>query len=225
MLLPFLAPRPTAADRPDPTLGAVLDIGCGNARFASFLHGAELRFAYTGVDANAALLEAARQRLPPALAPAARLLPIDFLAGPNPGRNLPEGPFALVVLMGILHHVPGADGRLALLREAARRLAPGGHLALAAWQFEDDPRERRKRVAVGSLAPVLGEALDPGALEPGDFLLRFGEDPGAPPRYCHQVADAEFAGWPAALGLRCLADYRADGPRGDSNRYAILCHP
>lgn len=214
---------------PFPALGSVLDIGCGNGRFAGFLHDAGLRFAYTGVDANAALLEAARLRLPPLLDPAVdprtRLLPIDFLIGAHPGRNLPEGPFDLVVLMGILHHVPGADGRLALLREAARRLAPGGRLALAAWQFEHDPREQRKRVAFESLPRVLGEILDPGSLEAGDFLLRFGDDPDAPPRYCHQVADAEFEGWPEALGLRCLADYRADGARGDANRYAILCPP
>lgn len=208
-----------AAGRP---LGRVLDVGCGNARFACFLADAGLDFDYTGVDASAPLLDAARRRLPDRLAGRSQLLALDFLEGETPGEALPPGPFDLVVLMGILHHVPGADWRLALLRAAAARLAPGGLLTLAAWQFADDPREQRKRVPVESLGPVLGRPLDPNALEPGDQLLRFGDDRSAPPRYCHAVDDREFEGWPHALGLAREADYLADGRAGRSNRYALL---
>lgn len=220
-LLPFLTPGPVeAGDQRD--LGSVLDVGCGNARFASFLAEAGFAFRYIGVDANPTLLEAARRQLPTAVAASADLVRHDFLASDRPGEALPEGPFELVVLMGVLHHVPGADWRLELLRAAARRLAPAGLLVLAAWQFAEDPREMRKQVAWQGLAPVLGSTLDPHALEPGDLLLRFGGDPTAPPRFCHSVPDEELETWPDALGLPLVGDFRADGAHGRSNRYAVL---
>lgn len=219
---PGAAPRPDAIPGTAPDLGAVLDIGCGNGRFACFLHEAGFGFRYTGVDASEALLESARRQLSAEWAGDARLLRHDFLAGVSPGAGLPEGPFDLVVLMGVLHHVPGADARLALLRAAAARLARGGRLAFAIWQFEGDPREERKRIPFANAGPVLGRSIDASQLEPGDALLRFGSDPAAPPRYCHAVAAAEFESWPAALALEPQADYRADGPSGTSNRYAVL---
>lgn len=200
----------------------VLDIGCGNGRFARFLHEAGLRFDYTGIDANAKLLEAARDRVGPALAGPWRFLEHDFLASSEPGRDLPEGPFGLVALMGVLHHVPSAELRLGVLRAAAERLAPGGVLALTAWQFAERERFTRRRVDWSSVEGVLGAQIDQDDLEPGDFLLRFGDDPNAPPRYCHQLADAEFEGWADALGLRLIEDFRADGAQGDLNRYGLL---
>lgn len=224
-LLPLEAIDPTG--RPGRRrLGPVLDIGCGNARFACFLDRAGIDCRYTGVDASPALLAAAHRQLPEALArQGSELVLQDFLAGERPGEALPEGPFDLIVLMGILHHVPGSAGRLDLLRAASARLAPTGLLVAAAWQFDGDPREQRKRVAWETLGPVLGETLDPSDLEAGDWLLRFGEDPAAPPRYCHCVADGELASWPGALGMAAVDDYRADGARGDANHYLCLRHP
>ncbi len=222
------ASRPPAPDAPDsgrPRLGSVLDIGCGNARFACWLHEAGFAFRYTGVDANPALLEAARRQLPASLAATSELIQHDFLTSGAPGAALPAGPFDLVVLMGVLHHVPGADWRAHLVQSAAQRLGAAGLLALAAWQFAQDPREQRKRVPVSAIGPVLGALLDPAELEPGDWLLRFGDDPAAPPRYCHQVRDSEFDDWPGALGLARVADFRADGAGGAANRYAVLHRP
>ncbi|HEB88251.1 MAG TPA: methyltransferase domain-containing protein, partial [Deltaproteobacteria bacterium] len=140
----------------------------------------------------------------------------------EPGARLPEGPFDLIALMGVLHHVPGRDWRLDLLRAAARRLAPGGLLALATWQFADRERFARRIVPWSEAGPVLGRPIDPRQLEPGDRLLRFGDDPTAPPRYCHQVSADEFGSWPAALGLTPVATYASDGAEGDLNRYWLL---
>ena len=56
----------------------------------------------------------------------------------------------------------------------------------------------------------------------GRFRQRFGDDPGAPPRYCHQVSEAEFERWPGVLGLEPVDRYNADGAEGDLNRYWIL---
>jgi tRNA (uracil-5-)-methyltransferase TRM9 len=200
----------------------VLDIGCGNARLARFLGDSGIDLDYTGVDANTALLESARDRLPAGLRERCRLTRHDFLVSEAPGTDLPAGPFDLVALMGVLHHVPGRDWRVALLRAAAQRVAPGGLLALATWQFADRERFARHRIDWSSLGPVRGRPIDETCLEAGDHLLRFGGDADAPPRFCHQVDDAEFESWPSALGLEPLASFRADGAEGNLNRYWIL---
>lgn len=213
----------------------VLDVGCGNARLAAFLDerlagtasdpdrpGLAPRLRYVGVDANAALLEAARARLPTRMAGPVALIQQDFLAEPEVGSGLPSGPFDLVAVFGVLHHVPGRETRLALLKAARARLAPGGLLALTAWQFADRPRFRRRRAQWSELPPLLGAPLDPARLEPGDHLLRFGEDPDKPPRYCHQLSDAELDALPEALGLALVDDFRADGAEGNLNRYLVL---
>ncbi len=209
------------------TLLSVLDVGCGNARLASFLAAAGFSLNYVGVDSNAALLRAARHRLAPESTGRVELAQADFLATDSPGESLPEGPFAFVALFGVLHHVPGRDWRLGLLRALAERTRPGGLLALAAWQFAGRDRFARRTVPWRELGPVLGEQVDTQQLEAGDVLLRFGPDPDLPPRYCHQVADAELDCVEANLSqlgleLQGVGDFRADGSEGDLNRYLVL---
>jgi SAM-dependent methyltransferase len=200
----------------------VLDVGCGNGRLAADLHARDLELVrYVGIDASAALLDAARARVGPLLGERARWVEHDFLATQPAGAGLPPGPFELVALMGVLHHVPGGETRTALLQSAAERLAEGGLLAVTVWQFAGRERFERRRVDWSAVGPVLGAPIDPAALEPGDGLLRFGSDPGGAPRYCHQVSDAELAEWPARTGLETVSDFRADGAEGDLNRYWI----
>lgn len=205
---------------------SVLDIGCGNGRFAAWLSGTGVAFDYVGTDASAALLEAARERVAPRLEGDARLVEHDFLDDPDaPGSMLPEGHFSLVVLMGVLHHVPGRATRAGLIRSAAARLAPGGLLAVTLWRFAGRPRFEKRRVAWEAVGPVLGAPIDPDRLEPGDALLRFGPDAEAAPRYCHETDEAEIAEWQAAAGLETLAVYSADGAQGDLNRYWLARRP
>ena len=124
--------------------------------------------------------------------------------------------------MGVLHHVPSASARRELLVAAAERLCPGGCLAFTTWQFAGRPRFERRRVPWPDTGRVLGAPIDLDDLEPGDTLLRFGADPKAPPRYCHQVTDAEFSAWPESLDLEVLDRFESDGAQGDLNRYWIL---
>ena len=76
----------------------------------------------------------------------------EALAGANGGFILERrdviaqppnsGQYDLVALFGVLHHVPGAETRRALLRSLAERVAPGGLLAFACWRFMDYRRFR-----------------------------------------------------------------------------------
>jgi SAM-dependent methyltransferase len=183
---------------------SVLDVGCGNGRFGLYLI-AHLgtNVTYHGVDSNPALLGRARAALS---GHDAHLEQRDVLAW------LPEaGSYHLVVLFGVLHHIPGHRQRQMFMRRLAGRVAPGGLLAFAAWRFYEYERFRQR---------ILPWPPDLVA-EPGDYLLDWRRGVRAP-RYCHYVDDAEHAALVAATGLRELGTYRADGHSGDVNRYSIL---
>ncbi len=196
-LLPYLSPPLS-----------VLDVGCGNGRFGVFLaekFGNE-RLRYHGSDSSAALIARAQV----ALAGMAATFDQRDLVEQPPDESL--GQFDLVALFGVLHHIPGAERREALLRALADRVAPGGILAVSEWRFADEPRFRERIVAWDAVAEY-GDL----AVEPGDTLLDWRRGTTAL-RYCHHVDDAEHARLIAAVGLPVIAEYRADA----ANLYTIL---
>lgn len=181
----------------------VLDAGCGNGRFGRFLaRESASEVVYTGLDSSPVLLERARAALPPS----AILLERDLLRDP-----LPDGPFDLVALFGVLHHVPGEATRCQLIRELAERLAPGGLLFFSAWRFAEFERYRRR---------IVPWPADLSA-EPGDYLLDWRRGERAL-RYCHFVDETEHAALVAASGLREITTFCADGESDQSNRYSLL---
>lgn len=212
--------EPLAA-APLPPPRSVLDVGCGNARLVDFLDRRWPEpFPYVGCDASDALLARARERT--AARPATELVACDLLAEPD--TALPRGPFSLVTLFGVLHHIPGADARGALLRTLAERVAPAGVLAVAFWRFAELERFRRRLLPWPEYNASAAEPVALGELEPGDHLLRWGEAEGSV-RYCHFVDDAERARLLADLPLVETARYSADGKSGDLNLYVWLTRP
>ncbi|MXX63050.1 MAG: class I SAM-dependent methyltransferase [Holophagales bacterium] len=225
----------TAAPATDRPL-RVLDLGCGNGRFALFLqHNPELlsdrRFTYQGIDLSSELIDHAR-------AAAAGLDHIRFEANDIENCTLAEATYDLVTLFGVLHHIPGFDMRRRTLERAASAVAPGGLLALTCWQFADDPGFERRRLDWASEAGV-----DPAELEPGDHLLRWGpadtegrrqsrrrssrrlrrQRVGRPAhqarRYCHHAGEPELDRLVEGFPLTEVARYRSDGPGGRQNLY------
>jgi len=189
-LLPYLrAPLP------------VLDVGCGNGRFGRFLAerlGGAIR--YHGLDSSPALLARAAQAL---AGMDVRLDLWDAVEQPPP-----EGAYELVALFGVLHHVPGAARRQALVRALAECVAPGGLLAFTTWRFHEQPRFRQRIVPWP----------DEYEVESGDYLLDWRRGARAL-RYCHYADDAEHAALVRASGLREVETFRADG---DLNAYSVL---
>ena len=185
-------------------LASVLDIGCGNGRFARFLAARQRQsFDYCGIDNSRELLALAQRQLDGLPNLRSKLIErdvlLDGLAGP---------PAQLIALFGLLHHVPGARQRLDLLRSAARYAQPGGTLVFAAWRFYEQARFRRR---IRNWTAGLN-------VEKHDYLLDWRR--GRPAlRYCHYIDDSEHEQLIEATGLRVIDDYRADG---DLNRYTIL---
>jgi len=196
----------------------VLDVGCGNGRFGRFLAAsAKAPVDYTGIDRSEPLLAEARDRLADAPLASVRLALLDAVARPG---DLPRGPFELIVLFGVLHHIPGHAARDALLADLAARLTEGGLLALTIWRFGDAERFERRRIDWADYNASADEPIDADQLEDGDHLLGFGD--GGPPRYCHHMSEAELVGLGAGFELERDDAYRADGKSGDLNQYLLL---
>ncbi len=199
----------------------VLDVGCGNGRLVDTI--AEYRgdaFEYLGIDFSQALLDRARTRY----AGRAQITfeACDVLA---PGAGLPQRDpgFDLIALFGVLHHVPGAATRRALLQQLLDRLRPGGILAVTAWQFGDRKRFRARMVPVDTYNSQAGEPIDPAQLESGDHLLRFAN--AAALRYCNHCSEADLRTLFAEMSVQWLDHYAADGKTGDLNAYAVVRSP
>lgn len=189
---------------------SVLDAGCGNGRFGRFLHDrlaptSPTQLAYRGLDNNPALLGHARTALAACPNLTSSLVLQDILAAP------PAGQYDLVTLFGVLHHVPGQEGRHRLLHQLAACVKPGGLLVFTTWRFLEIERLRARVVPWP----------DSWVVEPGDYLLDWRRGQRTL-RYCHAVDDAEEEALVYTTGLRSLAAFRADGEGGRANTYRLL---
>ncbi|MCP4664198.1 MAG: class I SAM-dependent methyltransferase [bacterium] len=210
---------------PDPlTPLTVLDVGCGNGRFASYL---ALRRAapvdYLGLDSSPELLRFARQRLgedPPANLRTIRFRQTDVVT--EELDPVVEGfRFSLVTLFGVLHHLPGFEVRRRLLGELSRQLAPGGHLALSIWRFDRQETFASKLLAWERYNRTASSPIDVAQLEDGDHLLTWDGDAESP-RFCHLPGDQEIERLLASQKLPCRDRFHADGRSEDHNLYLLF---
>lgn len=213
----------------------VLDLACGNLRFARFLADAGLKSVfYLGMDDCPELAEGASP--PDAWDVSLRRLDIvsALLAGSlrdelcaataRAWGDATSGPTAadLAVAFGFLHHVPTHAARLALLRAMLAATRPGGTCCVSFWKFMSNERLAAKASATTREALAeLGMSGD--ELGAGDYLLGWQDVSGAW-RYCHSFDDAEVDGLLACLGgaARPVARFCSDGRSGDLNAYVVL---
>lgn len=187
----------------------MLDVGCGNGRFGIFLaENLPQPLVYQGIDNSPQLLAYTHTALSAHPSLTVKLQSLDIVQ-----EALPPMQYDLVVIFGVLHHVPGSAQRLDLIRMLAARVAPGGVLAFACWRFYDFERFRSR------IIPWSAELAD--RVEPGDYLLdwRRGE---VALRYCHYVDDTEHDQLVQAAGMEEVERYHADGSTGTLNQYSIL---
>ncbi len=209
-LLPYIGERETLS---------VLDVGCGNGRFAVFLsEHLESPFSYLGIEFSATALEHARAKL--SGLPSITLKEHDVMAGLD---DL-TGPFSLITLFGFLHHVPSFDTRRSLLIELGRLLEPDGILAFSVWQFGRFERFRKKLIPWDTFLANSGVEIDQSQLEPGDHILSWGDTEPAY-RYCHFTDSDETSRLVSSLPLECFEDFSADGRTNDLNQYFLLKPP
>ncbi len=222
-ILPYF--RVGGKDRP-----TVLDVGCGNGRFARLLEQEGLSASYTGVDGDGALLQFARGSTTNLAEVKCRFIRADLadpgwtaslttegasesLAAVTPESGDDTPAFDIVLCTATVQHLPGYALRLRLLRDLRRLSA--GRVILSFWQFLSNARFRSKLIDPRDVG------IEASALEPGDGLLPWRQGIEAT-RYVHQVDEAELRQLAADAGMSVLRTFRADGKEGDLNLYAVL---
>lgn len=197
----------------------VLDIGCGNGRFGSFLREnlpTECEIEYVGIDGSAELLSAAQARLKDAKRFSTHLLQQNLVQQllANQPMIAERSSFDLVVLFGLMHHIPSYTLRKQLLAKSAQLLSSTAQLWLSFWLFAEHERFLLKQIDPQQLSIATDQ------LEPGDYLLPW--DTSNSVRYCHYANGTEQQQLVAATRLATMDSFTADGKTNDLNRYFVL---
>lgn len=209
---------------------SVLDVGCGNGRFARLLEEAGVAASYTGVDGNGSLLRLARQSTANLARVECQFFQADFanrdwasvLTGNSRAvsghdqattgtTELPK--YTVVLCTATMQHMPSYALRLRLMRDLQRLREE--LVVVSFWQFFSSDRFRKKLIDPGTVG------VSDTELEPGDALLPWRQGVESV-RYVHQVDEAELRRLAAGAGLSVLHTFRADGKEADLNLYAIL---
>lgn len=193
----------------------VVDVGCGNGRFAWLLEEWGIRAQYIGVDADPRLLALAADHARPLSTVETDFRQVDFTT-PTwiTDARLERTTFDLVVCFAALHHVPSYRRRLQVMQDLASLLKASGTLISSHWQFLRSVRFVRKQIAWHTIGLVEDD------VELGDALLPWQQGAYAV-RYVHQTDEAEAQQLADDAALPLIYRFYADGKEGNLNLYTI----
>jgi 2-polyprenyl-3-methyl-5-hydroxy-6-metoxy-1,4-benzoquinol methylase len=204
---------PTQCDSEAPW---VLDVGCGNGRFARALEQSARSWRYVGIDADTALLAHAVAQASAHSHVTAHYQQVDLTEA---SWITPLGAFTptfdLIVCFAVLHHLPGYALRRQVMQAMTGLLAKGSVLVLSNWQFLTSDRFAQKQIDWQSIGLTAQE------VEPGDALLPW-QQGGFAVRYVHQIDETEVGQLAHESGLVLIDMFYADGKEGNLNLYSVL---
>ncbi len=209
------APQPgyTRIIRYVPPSCHVLDLGCGNARFAHFLDQHVEHATYLGVDVSPELITLARASVDRLQRVTPTFLILD-LSQPDWAHMLPQRHFHLVVAFAVIHHIPDFEYRAAFLQGMARLVREDGYIVLSTWRFLHSERMRRK------IVPWDRVGLSAEDVDEHDYLMDWKRD-GVGYRYVHYVSEAEMDILARRAGLSIVEQFYSDGREGDLSLYTV----
>lgn len=212
-------PQLLAGERP-----SVLDVGCGNLRFARFLcdEAGIVPAKYFAVDNCRPLVESGNLGGQASQATFIELDVIKSLLDNTLSSELTVSTCDLVVAFGFLHHVPGAKNRIQLLRTLLEKTKPGGFVCVSFWQFMNNQKLADKAYETTAQGlQALG--IDASELEKNDYLIGW-QGKAETWRYCHHFSQEELDKLLVSLDfdVQVCAQFSADGKENNLNRYVIL---
>ena len=187
---------------------SILDLGCGNGEFARQVASSGHTAPYLGVDFSLPLLENA-MRVPEHFP--AKFIALDITT--EDWSSIPDT-YPLITSFATLHHIPGEETRLRILRNVAERLTPQGQFIFSNWQFLNSERLRAR------IQPWDVVGLQESDVDEGDYLLDWRRG-GQGFRYAHHYSEDELSYLAEKSGFQIIESFYSDGATGNLGLYQI----
>jgi SAM-dependent methyltransferase len=120
--------------------------------------------------------------------------------------------YSLITCFAALHHIPGEETRLRILRNIHECLAPNGQFIFSNWQFLNSER-LRERIQSWDLVGINENDLDEN-----DYLLDWRRG-GTGYRYAHQYSEDELDRLAKISGFVVVDSFYSDGATGNLGLY------
>lgn len=158
----------------------ILDVGCGNGRFAHFLkNNLSIPFSYTGTDSNEYLIEKAKETLPKNyIIEVEDLLESSFIKSQNKKYDF-------IFIIATLHHIPAFTLRSKVMKIYSQFLKEDGEIIFSVWDFLSSEKLQRKLIAFDEIG------INKSEVEKGDYLMNWRSGKDAI-RYVHHFEDLEI---------------------------------
>jgi SAM-dependent methyltransferase len=128
------------------------------------------------------------------------------------GSETEADKFEFVLAFAVLHHLPGEELRMRLVREITHLLQPGGSFFHSVWQFMNSERLRAR------IQPWQSAGLDESLVDTGDFLLDW-RSGGLGLRYVHHFSPGELHDLARSSALNITQTFESDGEGGRLSLY------
>jgi SAM-dependent methyltransferase len=190
----------------------ILDLGCGNGEFARALAKRGHRGSYLGLDFSLPLLREAESQ-PKDFS--AKFMKVDLTKLPEANnQSLVTDHWSLIIAFAVLHHVPGHELRLDILKTVHELLAKEGRFILSNWQFLNSEKLRRR------IKPWEAAAISQSDVDAGDYLLDW-RSGGEGLRYVHYFLPEELSALAEQSGFHVTESFLSDGKEGNLSLYQI----
>jgi len=195
---------------------SILDLGCGNGELARTLARRGHRGRYLGLDFSLPLLSEARRQ---EFSSPVQFVRADLAELSMSNDALPvAGGWAVVTAFAVLHHMPGFDLRVALIRNVYDLLQKGGLFIHSNWQFLSSPRLKAR------VQPWEGSGVASDEVDSNDYLLdwKLGRR-GL--RYIHYFDEEELADMAHAARFEVIETFYSDGENKRLSVYQVWRKP
>lgn len=189
---------------------SVLDVACGNARFAEFLNQNLFNgFTYYGIDSSEELIQIARTKLK---SHNIQLQIFDVLSN----KLELNQKFDLITIFGFMHHIPSKAERVNFMSNISDLISEGGRIIFTTWNF-NNLKLFEHRLNIDDLNRL---EINSNELEENDYFLPWMDSTDI--RYAHLYTESEIKELAEKCNLKIVDSFRADGKDKSTNTYYIL---